>query len=96
MTSTSSSLVEGDEELDQPNSQTCMELYHVWIAYYVWIFNKHNSLPLGPMQLSSPSTKDLHDHYVLSLDNPGVAGARKRPRPDLPRPRDSGSERHWL
>ena len=48
-----SSLVEG------PNSQTCMESYHVSGAYFVWICHKHNSSPLGPIRPSSPSTKEL-------------------------------------
>ena len=44
-----SSLVEGDEQLDQPNSQTTF-----------WIQHKHNSFLLGPIQPSSPTTKELH------------------------------------
>ena len=32
MSSPWSSLVEGDEQLDQPNSQTTLELYHAYVA----------------------------------------------------------------
>ena len=58
----------GDEQLDRPNSQTRMEWYRVCVAYFVWIRHKHNSLPLGPIQPSSPSTKELHGHsYCVEL-----------------------------
>ena len=57
-----SSLVEGDKQQDWPNSQACMEWYHLSTAYFVSICHKHNSLPLGPIQPSSHSTKELHVH----------------------------------
>ena len=53
------SLVEGDKQLDQSNSQSCMESFHASAAYFSSC-HKHNSLPLGPIQPSSPSTKELH------------------------------------
>ena len=40
---------------------------HVWkVAMHLqhnlfWVSHKHISLPLGPIQPSSPSTKELHD-----------------------------------
>ena len=44
---------------NRPNSQTRMEYCHVSAAYFVRICHKHNSLPLEPIQPSSPSTKEL-------------------------------------
>ena len=55
-----SSLVEGDEQLDQPNSQTTLELCHECVALFFWVEHKHNSFLLGRIQPSSPSTKELH------------------------------------
>ena len=37
---------------------------HVWHIF--WVCHKLNSLPLGPIQPSSPSTKELHG-YAISL-----------------------------
>ena len=56
-----SSLVEGDEQLYRPNSHqnVPMDCFHVSAAYFVWIFHINNSLSLGPIQPSSPSTKEL-------------------------------------
>ena len=51
-----SSYVEGDEQLDWPNSLDC---YHACTAYFLVCLN-HNSLPPGPIEPSSPSTKELH------------------------------------
>ena len=53
-----SSLVEGNEQTDWPNSQ------HEWnvdmhVQQFFDFFHKHNSLPLGPIQTSSP-TKEAH------------------------------------
>ena len=60
-----SSLVEGVEQLDQSNSKTCMESYHVSTANFVGFCHKHNNLPLGPIpQPSSPSAKELHGHNL--------------------------------
>ena len=50
-----SSLVEGDEQQSNlRGTLPCM----FWIFFSVC--QKHNSLPLGPIQPSSPSTKELH------------------------------------
>ena len=48
-------VLEGDEQTDRPKSQTSIEWY--WIIFGGW--HKHNSLPLGPLQPSSPSTEML-------------------------------------
>ena len=32
-----------------------------------WVCHKHNRLPLGPIQPSSPSTKELHGYANISL-----------------------------
>ena len=53
-----SSLVEGDEQLDWPNSQACIKWYRVSADYFVWICLKQ--LTLGPIQPSSPPTIELH------------------------------------
>ena len=66
-----SSLVEGDEQLDRPNSQTCMEWYDVSAAYFVWICHKHNCFPLGPIEPSSPSTRELHVYTLFLTDKNG-------------------------
>ena len=55
-----SSLVEWDEQLDWPNSQTWTEWCYTYASYF-FIFHEHNSLPLGPIQPSSYSTYELHD-----------------------------------
>ena len=55
-----SSLVEGDKQLDQPKSQTCLECCHACAALYILVRHKHNSLPLGPIQTSSHTTKEPH------------------------------------
>ena len=44
--------------------KTYMEWYHVIAAIFVWMCAKHNSLPLGPIKPSSPSTKEIHDQVV--------------------------------
>ena len=62
-----SSLQEGDERPDRPNSQTCMELSH---ALFFGVGHKHNSLPPGPIQPSSTSTKELHDTTIGLNVNP--------------------------
>ena len=54
-----SSLVEGDEQLDRPNSQTFMELCLACAALFLGVWHKVNSFLLGPIQSSSPSTKEL-------------------------------------
>ena len=46
-----SSLVEGDEQLDRPNSQTCMEWYSVCIAYFFWICHNTTTYHLGQYSL---------------------------------------------
>ena len=58
-----SSLVEGDEQQSNlRGTLPCM----FWIFFSVC--QKHNSLPLGPIQPSSPSTKELHGHsYCVEL-----------------------------
>ena len=33
----------------------------LWCTIFWGVCHKHNSLPLGPIQISSPSTKELHD-----------------------------------
>ena len=53
-------LVEGDELTDWPKSQTGREQCYACAAYFLWVCHKHNSLPPGPIQPSSPSTKELH------------------------------------
>ena len=63
-----SSLAEGDEQLDRPNSKTCMETYHVNTAYLAWIRHKHNNLPLCLIHSSSPSTKELHVQSIVSIN----------------------------
>ena len=55
-----SSLVEGAEPQDRPNSQTRMEWCHVRDACFVWISHKQNSLPLGPIQPSSLLQRNEH------------------------------------
>ena len=55
-----SSSVEGDEQLDWPNSQTTMELCPACVAYFLGVDHKHNSFLLGLIQPSSPTTKELH------------------------------------
>ena len=40
--------------------------------------HKHNSLPLGPIQPSSPSTKELHG--LSHRDRDGIVLARRRRR----------------
>ena len=63
-----SSLVEGDEQLDQPNSQTCMEWCHASAAYIFLICHKHISLPLGQVQPSSPlTTTEIHGYSFAIL-----------------------------
>ena len=57
---------EGDELLDWPNSQTCMQSCPACAAYFVGFVNKHNSLTLEQIQHSAPLTKELH---VLSFRN---------------------------
>ena len=53
-------LVEGDAQLERPNSQTCLEQCRAWATYIFGVSHKHNSLPLGPIHPSSPATKELH------------------------------------
>ena len=85
----SSSLVEGDAQLDWPNRQTCMECCHACAAYFFGGCQKHNSLPLGPIQPSSPLLKSYIDVLVLIEDfsmrgQPswsGSGGGRPSPRP---------------
>ena len=61
-----SSLVEGDKQLDQSNSQTCMEWCHASSAYFWGVCHKHSSFLLGPIQPSSPTTKELHAYIKLT------------------------------
>ena len=49
-----SSLVEGDEQPDQPNSQTHTECCRACAQSLFWVDHKHKSLPLAPIQPSSP------------------------------------------
>ena len=49
-------LVEGDEQLDRHKNQTSMSC----MLHYFGVCHKHSSLPLGPVQSSYPSTKELH------------------------------------
>ena len=65
-----SSLVEGDEHLDWPNSQRTMELCHTFIVYYFWVEQKHYSFLLGPLQPSSPLLKSngVSSHLVPAGD----------------------------
>ena len=51
--------VQGDEQPDRPNSQTCLECCNACAAH-VLIYPDLNSLSLGPIQPSSPDTKELH------------------------------------
>ena len=56
------SLVEGNKQHDQPNSQTCsMQWCHSCAAviFLVRRYKGNNSFPLGPMQPSSHSSKAL-------------------------------------
>ena len=48
-----SSIAEGDEPLDWPNSQTILELCHACVASIILVQQKHNSFLLGPIQPSS-------------------------------------------
>ena len=52
-------VVEGENNWTGPIVKR-MESYHLSAAYVAWICHEHNSLPLGPIQPSSPSGKDLH------------------------------------
>ena len=58
-----SSLVEGDKQTDRPNSQRCIEWSQ---ALFLGVWHKRNSLLLGPLQSSSPTTKELHS-WTLSI-----------------------------
>ena len=60
-----SSLVEGDEQTILAKSQTNMECWHVCATYYLGGCNQQNSLPLGSIKPSTPSssTKELHGWY---------------------------------
>ena len=51
--------------MDQPNTQASKESFRA-CCYKHNSYHKHNSLPLGPIQPSSPSTKELHD-LLLTL-----------------------------
>ena len=42
------SLVEGDEQMDWPKSQTSIKCCHACATYFFCFWYKHNSLPLGP------------------------------------------------
>ena len=49
-----------DVQLDRPRTETCMEYWHTCAAYFFGLL-KHNSLPLGTIQPSSPSSSlELH------------------------------------
>ena len=61
------SLVEGDEQLDRPNSQTCM-----CCIGGGGVCNKHSSLPFGPIQPSSSCTKELHMVHLTESANAKV------------------------
>ena len=60
-------------------SQKSMKCCHAWCTAYVLAgCNKHNSLPLGPIQPSSLSTKELHG--LSHRDRDGIVLARRRRR----------------
>ena len=50
----------GDEQLDRPNSQPTMELYHAHVVYFLGFNINTTAFQLGPIQPSSPTTKELH------------------------------------
>ena len=60
------SLVQGDEQLDRPNSQTTMKLCDAWVAFIFQVNYKHNSFLLGSIQPSAPTTKELHESAFQS------------------------------
>ena len=52
---------------------------HVLHNFFGVVGNKHNSLPFGPMQASSPSTKELHDltgAFVVRFRSKQIVNAR--------------------
>ena len=58
----------GDEQLDRPKSQACMEHYHACATYF--LCHKHNGMPLGPMQQSSSASakKPMSKHKLKRYD----------------------------
>ena len=57
-----------------------MECFHSCTGYLFGVSHKHNSLPLGPIQPSSPSTKELHGLSHRDRDRDGIVLARRRRR----------------
>ena len=52
-----SSLVEGDEQLERPNSQATMKFCHACVAQFIGVEPKHNSFLLVMIKPLSPTTK---------------------------------------
>ena len=71
-------MVERDEQPDHAQQSNIYEMMSCMWGIMFWFVLKHKSIPLGPIQPSSPSTKELQALVLKSEVEYGWSGCQTR------------------